>query len=254
MRGVREAAMKLDAKLLFSIIVVTAIIIVNIIPRVLSEYFNQLQKAILKGGLPGFYMLMIVQSIIAVIPAEAVLIMSGSAFGFEASTAVGTLGLMSGALINYVIGLKFGRPLVERLVSRQQLDKVEKLFVKHGSKIIFAARFIPWVSFDAVSYFAGATGIALASFTVATLLGTVPRALFYSYMGEKLGASISEGDVTLLNYLLLATFLAIVLLILVSHREETSRKPVGEAGGACLSKQPLSETGYSPAAPRNAAS
>ncbi|MCX8183858.1 MAG: VTT domain-containing protein [Crenarchaeota archaeon] len=246
--------MKLDVKLLLSIIVVIAIIIVNVVPRVFSEYFNQLQEAMLKGGLLGFYLLMIIQSIIAVIPAEAVLIMSGSAFGFEASSVVGTLGLMSGALINYAIGLKFGRPLVERLVSGEQLEKVEKLFVKHGYKIIFAARFIPWISFDAVSYFAGATGIAIASFTVATFLGTVPRALFYSYVGEKLGTSIGEGDVTLLNYLLLATFIAIVLLILVSRREKTSRKPVEEAGEASLSALLLSETGCNLAAPPNAAS
>ncbi|MEM2050410.1 MAG: VTT domain-containing protein [Thermoproteota archaeon] len=246
--------MKLDVKLLLSIIVVIAIIIVNIIPRVFSEYFNQLQEAMLKGGLLGFYLLMIIQSIIAVIPAEAVLIMSGSAFGFEASSTVGTLGLMSGALINYAIGLKFGRPLVEKLVGGEQLEKVERLFIKHGCKIIFAARFIPWISFDAVSYFAGATGIALASFTVATLLGTVPRAVFYSYMGEKVGASISEGDITMLNYLLLATLLAIVFLILVSHREKTSRRPVEEAEGASLSTRFLSETDYNPAAPQSAAS
>lgn len=246
--------MKLDVKLLLSIIVVIAIIIVNVVPRVFSEYFSQIQEAMLKGGLLGFYLLMVIQSIIAIIPAEAVLIMSGSAFGFEASSAVGILGLMSGALINYAIGLKFGRPLVERLVDREQLEKVENLFVKHGYKIIFAARFIPWISFDAVSYFAGATGIALASFTVATLLGTVPRALFYTYMGEKVGTSISEGDVTLLNYLLLATFIAVVFLILVSRREKASLKPVEEAGGASLSAPPLSETGYSPATPLSAAS
>jgi len=221
--------MKTDAKLLLSTIVVAAIIIVNIFPSIFSQYFNQLQEAMLEGGLPGFYLLMVIQSIIAVIPAEVVLIMSGSAFGFEASSMVGTLGLMSGALINYAIGLKFGRPLVERLIGGDELEKAEKLFVKHGSKMIFAARFIPWVSFDAVSYLAGVTGIALASFAVATLLGTVPRVIFYSYIGEKVGASISEGDVTLLNYLFLATFLVIVFLILLSRREKTSRKPLGEA-------------------------
>jgi len=222
-------ALKMDAKLLLSIIVVAAIIIVNIFPSVFTQYFNQLEKAMLEGGLPGFYLLMVIQSIIAFIPAEAVLIMSGSAFGFEASSTVGTLGLMSGALINYAIGLKFGRPLVERLIGGDELEKAEKLFVKHGSKIIFAARFIPWVSFDAVSYLAGVTGITLASFALATLLGTVPRAVFYSYIGEKVGAGISEGDVTLLNYMLLATVLVIVFLILVSRRGKTSRKPLGEA-------------------------
>ncbi|NHV98148.1 MAG: VTT domain-containing protein [Thaumarchaeota archaeon] len=246
--------MKLNIKLLLSIIVIITIAIVNILPRVFSEYFNQLQEVMLKGGLLGFYMLMVVQSIIAVIPAEAVLIMSGSAFGFEASSIVGTLGLMSGALINYAIGLKFGKPLVEKLVNREQFEKVEKLFAKHGYKIIFAARFIPWISFDAISYFAGVAGIASASFTVATLLGTIPRALFYSYMGEKVGASISKGDITLLNYLLIATLIAIAFLTLVSRLGKTSRKPVEEAGGASLSMRAPSETDCSPGDPPSVAS
>lgn len=235
--------MKLDVKLLLSIIVLIVIVIVNIAPSLFSQYFSQLQQAMLEGGLLGFYLIMIIQSIIAVIPSEAILIMGGLAFGFEASSAVGTLGLMSGALINYAIGLRFGRPLVERLIGREDLEKTEKLFSKHGSKIIFAARFIPWVPFDAISYFAGLAEIAVASFTVATLLGTIPRTIFYSYIGEKVGASIGGGDVALLNYLLLATFLIIVVLIILSSRMKTSGKPPGEAGGACLSTQPPSETG-----------
>lgn len=221
--------MKTAAKLLLSIIVIIVIIIVNIAPSVFSHYFNQLQRMMLEGGLPGFYLLMVIQSIIVVIPADVVLIMSGSAFGFEASSSIGVLGLMTGALINYAIGLRFGKPIVERLIGGDELKKVEKLFAKHGSKIIFAARFVPGISFDAVSYFAGATGIALVSFTVATFLGTIPRAVFYSYIGKKVGTSISEGDVTPLNYLLLAAFLAIVFLILVSRRREASRKPLEEA-------------------------
>ncbi|MEM2941503.1 MAG: VTT domain-containing protein [Thermoproteota archaeon] len=229
--------MKPDAKLLLSIIVLIVIVIVNIAPSLFSQYFNQLQQAMFEGGLLGLYLIMIIQSIIAVIPSEAILIMSGAAFGFEASSAVGTLGLMSGALINYAIGMRLGRPLVERLIGRKDLEKAERLFNKHGSKIIFAARFIPWVSFDAISYFAGLAGIALASFTTASLLGTIPRTIFYSYIGDKVGASISEGDITLLNYLLLATFLIIVLIVILSSRMEANEKHSGEAGGAYLSTQ-----------------
>jgi uncharacterized membrane protein YdjX (TVP38/TMEM64 family) len=221
--------MKPDAKLLLSIIVLIVIIIVNIAPSLFSQYFNQLQQAMLEGGLLGFYLIMIIQSIIAVIPSEAILIMSGAAFGFEASSAVGTLGLMSGALINYAVGMKFGRPLVEKLIGGKDLEKAERLFNKHGSKIIFAARFIPWVSFDAISYFAGLAGITLVSFTAASLLGTIPRTIFYSYLGDKVGASIGEGDLTLLNYLLLATFLTIVLIITLSSRMKANEKHSGEA-------------------------
>lgn len=219
--------MKADPKILLSMAVIMAIVVINIAPNVFSHYFNQLQQVMLGGGLLGFYLLMVVQSIVAAIPAEVVLVMGGSAFGLGASSSVGTLGLMSGALMNYAIGLRFGRPLMERLIGRGQLERVERLFVEHGPKIIFAARFIPWISFDAVSYFAGAVGIAPRYFAIATLLGTVPRAIFYSYIGERVGTSVGKGDVTLLNYLLLATFLAIVSLAIASHRGASRKPPEG---------------------------
>lgn len=211
--------MRFDLKLLASIIVISILIILNVYPRMFSHLFTQLQEAVLKGGLWAFLFVMIIQSIVSIIPAEAVLILGGSAFGFIVSSIIGTVGLMAGALINYAIGLSFGRPIVEKIVGWPELEKVEKFFNKHGSKVIFAARFIPWVSFDIVSYFSGITGMSILSFTLATLLGTIARALFYSYLGEKIGLDIGRGETSILNYLLLITLLVIVLLIILSEKK-----------------------------------
>ncbi|MBO3839852.1 MAG: VTT domain-containing protein [Thermoproteota archaeon] len=207
-----------------SIIVVSILIILNVYPRMFFHLLTQLKEAVLKGGLWGFFFVMIVQSIVSIIPAEAVLVLGGSAFGFTVSSIIGTVGLMAGALINYGIGLSFGRPIVEKIVGGPELEKVEKFFNKHGSKVIFAARFIPWVSFDVISYFSGITGVSILSFTVATLLGTIPRALFYSYFGEKIGLDIERGETSILNYLLLATLLVIVLLTILSEKKASQAR------------------------------
>ncbi|MEM3712459.1 MAG: VTT domain-containing protein [Thermoproteota archaeon] len=210
--------MQINTKLLASIIVLLILIIINTYPRIFSNLFTQIQEAILKGGIIIFLLIMIVQSIVSAIPAEAILILGGSAFGFALSSAIGTIGLMAGALINYAIGLKFGKPVVEKLIGRLKFEKIEKFFDKHGAKMIFTFRFIPWVSFDVISYFSGITGIPITVFMVATLLGTIPRALFYSYLGERIGTDIEKGEISLLNYLLLATLIIIVLIIIVSER------------------------------------
>jgi uncharacterized membrane protein YdjX (TVP38/TMEM64 family) len=211
--------MRFDVKLLASIIVVSILVILNVYPRVFSHLFTQLEEVVLKGGLGVFLIVMIIQSIVSIIPAEAVLILGGSAFGFIVSSTIGTAGLMVGALVNYAIGLSFGRPIVEKIVGGLELEEVEKFFNKHGSKVIFAARFIPWVSFDVISYFSGITGVSIIAFTIATLLGTIPRALFYSYLGEKIGLDVERGETSVLNYLLLTTLLVIVLLIILSEKK-----------------------------------
>jgi len=206
--------MQIDTKLLASIIIILILIILNVFPRISSQWLTQLREAVFEGGIITFLIVMIIQSIVSIIPAEAVLIMGGSAFGFAASSIMGVTGLMAGALINYSIGLIFGKPVVEKIVSASELEKARRLFDKHGAKIIFALRFIPWVSFDAISYFSGIAGISVKAFAIATLFGTIPRALFYSYLGEKIGSDIEGGGVSLLNYILLATLLIIILLII----------------------------------------
>ncbi|MEM1557726.1 MAG: VTT domain-containing protein [Thermoproteota archaeon] len=210
--------MQVQAKLLASIIVVSILIILNFFPHVFSQWFTQLQEAILKGGVIMFLLVMIIQSLVSVIPAEAVLIVGSSAFGFAVASAAAVVGLMAGALINYAIGFIFGRPIVEKIISAMELERIERIFNKHGVKMIFVFRFIPWVSFDAISYFSGIAGVSVTAFTLATLLGTIPRALFYSYLGEKIGLNVGKGDTSLLNYLLLATLLIIVALIIFSEK------------------------------------
>ncbi|MCS7138864.1 MAG: VTT domain-containing protein [Crenarchaeota archaeon] len=218
--------MRINTKLFASIVVLSILIILNIYPRIFSHWFIQIQEAVLKGGILIFLLVMIIQSIVSAIPAEAILILGGSAFGFVLSSAIGTIGLMVGALINYLIGLRFGKPIVERFIGRLELEKVERFFDKHGAKMIFAFRFIPWVSFDVVSYFSGITGIPATVFMIATFLGTIPRAFFYSYLGERIGFDIEKGETSILNYLLLATFLIIILIIVF---EKLNRRRSGEA-------------------------
>jgi uncharacterized membrane protein YdjX (TVP38/TMEM64 family) len=211
--------MRLNLKMLSSIIVVLILIVLNLLPQVFSQWFAQLQRFVLEGGLLAFLLVMVLQSIVSIVPAEVVLMLGGSAFGFLASSVMGLVGLMAGALINYGIGLRLGKPIVEKLVGKRELKKVETLFDKHGHKVIFAIRFIPWVSFDAISYFSGIVGVSLIPFIVATLFGTLLRSTFYSYLGEKIGSDLEKGNVEILNYLLLITFFTIILLLVLSERK-----------------------------------
>ena len=219
--------MRIDAKLLASIIVISILIIVNIYPQITYNLFIQLKEIVLSGGILGFLLVMIIQSIVSVIPAETLLLLGGAVFGLVTSFTIGITGLMAGALINYAIGLKLGRTIVEKIISRPEIEKIERFFNKHGAKIILALRFIPWISFDAISYFSGMANISVKAFTAATFLGTIPRALFYSYLGEMIGLGFETGETNILNYLLLAILLIIILAMIFSKR--LGREHSGEA-------------------------
>ena len=54
---------------------------------------------------------------------------------------------------------------------------------EHGAILIFVLRLIPLVSFDAISYAAGLSGIRFRAFLLATALGMMPGTFAFVYLG-----------------------------------------------------------------------
>ena len=71
------------------------------------------------------------------------------------------------------------------LVGRAGLQSADRWFVRWGAYAVFAARLVPGIAFDAVSYAAGLTSMQFRKFLAATTLGIVPQTLVYSYLGDR---------------------------------------------------------------------
>lgn len=91
-----------------------------------------------------------------------------------------TLGALTGALINYYLAQKIGRPLVFRfansrigqlcLLDRQKIEQAEAYFIKYGKLSTFIGRLIPAVR-QFISIPAGLAHMDLRSFILYTSLG-----------------------------------------------------------------------------------
>lgn len=55
--------------------------------------------------------------------------------------------------------------------------------IKYGFFAILAARLIPLISFDLISYAAGLTKISFKRFFLATFIGIIPGTIFYTWLG-----------------------------------------------------------------------
>ena len=75
---------------------------------------------------------------------------------------------------------------VEKFTGKGALASVEGYFGKYGTKTILVCRLLPFVSFDAVSYFAGLTPLKFIPFFIATGIGQTPATRVYSYVGGML--------------------------------------------------------------------
>lgn len=132
------------------------------------------------------FILMILQSIAAPLPAFLITFANAALFGWVKGAILSWSSAMAGAAICFFIAKYLGRDVVEKLTSKFALESVDSFFNKYGKHTILIARLLPFISFDLVSYAAGLTSMSFVSFFVATGIGQLPATIIYSYVGEML--------------------------------------------------------------------
>ncbi len=128
--------------------------------------------------------LMIFQSVIAPLPAFLITFANGTLFGFWWGSLLSWSSAMVGAAFCFYIARALGIQRITTLISQPAVDKANDFFEKYGTYAILIARLMPFISFDVVSYFAGATRMRFLGFWIATGIGQMPATLVYSYLGE----------------------------------------------------------------------
>ena len=117
-----------------------------------------------------------------VVPPAAYLAMQKGDMNIFVVVLVATAGALVGAMINYVLALLIGRPIVYAfadsrlghacLIDRQKVEKAEKYFDEHGAASTFFGRLIPAVR-QLISIPAGIATMNIWMFMIFTSLGAL---------------------------------------------------------------------------------
>ncbi|MDU3336170.1 TVP38/TMEM64 family protein [Paraclostridium bifermentans] len=132
------------------------------------------------------FILMILQSVAAPLPAFLITFANAALFGWVKGALLSWTSAMAGAALCFYIARFLGRDTVEKLTSKFAIDSVDEFFNKYGKHTILIARLLPFMSFDLVSYAAGLTSMSFISFFIATGIGQIPATIIYSYVGDML--------------------------------------------------------------------
>ena len=138
-------------------------------------------------GIFLFIGIMAIQGLLVPIPSEVVLLSTGMIWGWFFGGIMGIIGSMAASLLCFYISRKGGRPLAKKFVGESGLDMADKLIKKYGITAIIVSRFIPFISFDVISYASGLVDIDVKKYSIGTLIGSIFRAFFYSIWGALLG-------------------------------------------------------------------
>src|SRR5437016_6019962 len=137
-----------------------------------------------------FMLLQALQVVISPIPGELTGVVGGYVYGVNVGFLFSTLGLTLGSWIAFELASIFGRPLVEKFVAKNILDKFHFLPTNAGAVVSFLLFIIPGFPKDYLCYILGLTGMNLGTFLIVSTLGRMPG----TYLLTMQGASIGSGQ------------------------------------------------------------
>lgn len=185
-------------------------------------------------GYPGIFLMMALESSFFPFPSEVVMIPAGYlAYTGEMNLLLAILsgigGSLVGALFNYWLACKFGRPFLLRygkyiLFKEHSLQRMEDFFARHGHMSTFTGRLIPVIR-QYISLPAGLARMNLAVFSFYTALGAGIWVTVLALLGYSLGhneAAIREN----LHLVTLVTLGAAAVIILLYARLKLKKKIV----------------------------
>lgn len=147
-------------------------------------------------GLPGVFVLMVLESACIPIPSEATMLFAGfnvseGEYSLLAATLVGTTANLVGSWIAYGVGY-FGRvDLIEKhgskvFIKQHHLEVADRWFAKHGDATVFFTRMLPIVR-TFISLPAGVARMNFLRFSVFTFLGCLPWMFGLTLLGREVG-------------------------------------------------------------------
>lgn len=212
-----------DTKTTIYIIIFAALIIISIFV-VIYNYFidttflysivvNLFVNPIQAIGFWGIFLfigIMGLQGLIIPIPSEIVLLATGMIWDFWFGGFMGILGSMAAAILCFYISKKGGRPLAEKLVGKKAINMADAFIEKNGIWAILISRMLPFIAFDPISYASGIVEMDVKKYTIGTLIGAIPRAFFFAWLGSLFGIDPNNPNIEAQSALFNIIFLIIV--------------------------------------------
>lgn len=129
--------------------------------------------------------LMVLQAVISPIPAFTLSIANGLVFGAFWGAVLSLVGRALAAALCFYLARALGKDSVESLVGEKAARRSEFWLERWGAPAVLLTRLVPFFSFDLVSYAAGLSRLRFDKFMLATVIGEVPAAIIYSWVGAR---------------------------------------------------------------------
>jgi membrane-associated protein len=168
-----------------------------------------------------------------VVPGETAIVVGG-AVAARGEVALPTLiGLVwaasvGGDAVSFLLGRRFGRPFLdahgERLrIHQEQVDRVERLFARHGGKAVLVGRFVGILR-ALTPFVAGASRFPLRRFLPYSAVGALGWAATFTLVGYGFSESFESAGKNATRIALAAALVVVALMLVLAARSGRARR------------------------------
>ena len=190
-------------------------------------------------GLPGVFVLMLLESACIPIPSEATMLFAGfnvsrGEYTLIVVTLVGSFANLAGSWVAYAVGY-YGRvDVLEKhghklFIKPHHLRAADRWFERHGDATVFFTRMLPVIR-TFISLPAGVARMPFWRFSLLTFAGCVPWVFLLTFIGKQVGSNWEnwKDNLHYVDYAVAASIVIGVVYLIVRNRR---RKRNSEAAG-----------------------
>jgi uncharacterized membrane protein YdjX (TVP38/TMEM64 family) len=124
-------------------------------------------------------------------PVIVLIAATGAVFGPWLGFVYALIGVLTSALVTFVIGARYGQRPLRRMIG-PRLERIRRQIERKGVVAVAAIRVVPIAPFTIVNLVAGASAIRLLDFVAGTLLGMIPGLVVLSMLGSQIVRVLSD--------------------------------------------------------------
>ncbi len=149
--------------------------------------------------------------------------LGGFLFGFLPGLIYSQVGTVLGSMFAFFLAKVFGRPLVQKLVSPEKLEKVDALARNKGTLFFLIYYWVPYVPKDAMCYVAGLTPMGYLTYLLVSFFGRLPGTIGATLVG----AGVWQFKIPFWGWIIIGGVVLILVILGVVHRAAIRKWVIG---------------------------
>lgn len=126
--------------------------------------------------------MIVVQTVLSISPVSLLAVVGAYVFGFWQGVLYAFIGLAIGSALCMILGRRFGRPLIDRLIDPKSMATFDRFTEKRGPIFFFIIFVMPWVPDDLACYAIGLSRLSLMVMIPLAAVGRMPSVIVQCWL------------------------------------------------------------------------